>query len=98
MDKASFHLQEPQEVKKVLGLNSVETAIKLAISYKASDIHVKTNRETRIRIKKELKKTDVRVTEQELYDFCRKYMPGDEAIIQSFIDKKIFLNSREVPV
>lgn len=90
MDKASFHLQEPQEVKKVLSLNSVETAIKLAISYKASDIHVKTNRETRIRIKKELKKTDVRVTEQELYDFCRKYMPGDESIIQSFIDKKIF--------
>lgn len=90
MDKASFFIQEPQEVKKPVTLNSVEMAIKLAINYKASDIHVKTNRETRIRIKKELKKTDVKVTEQELYDFCRKYMPNDIEEIDAFINKKTF--------
>ena len=93
LDKFNLNIEEPvvETPVKTMGLpNPVETAIKLAISYNASDVHVKSNRQSRIRIKKELKKTDVVSTKDDLYAFCYKYMPLDHAKIDKFKKKECF--------
>lgn len=91
LDKSSFSIEDTRSEKVEPALfNPVETAIKIAINYKASDVHVKSNRQTRVRVKTELKKTDVVATANDLYEFCKKYMPMDEAKIEDFKNKKIF--------
>ena len=74
LDKSSFSIEDTRSEKVEPALfNPVETAIKIAINYKASDVHVKSNRQTRVRVKTELKKTDVVATANDLYEFCKKY-------------------------
>ena len=93
MDKSLFNLQdttEPAAPQYRTVANPVEMAIRLAINHKASDVHVKSNRSTRLRIKTELKKTDVIANVDDVFEFCHKYMPQDTAKIESFKNKEIF--------
>ncbi len=70
--------------------NPVEVAIRLAINHQASDVHVKSNRATRLRIKTELKKTDVMASAEDLLEFCEKYMPQDHKKLKQFENHEIF--------
>lgn len=96
LDKSSFtiegNVEQPVDkaVKATSSFNPVERAIKLGITHNASDVHVKSNRATRIRIKKELKRTDVVASAEDLFAFCRKYMPLDHDKIERFEKKQIY--------
>ena len=89
-DKNNWNIDDSSLKANESIVNPVETAIRLAISHKASDVHVKSNRATRLRIKTELKKTDVMATADDLYAFCKKHMPQDIAKIDKFANKEIF--------
>lgn len=92
-DKTSLNLIEPHsEPSKEArcGASSVEKVIKAAIQHNATDVHIKSNRASRVRILTELKKTDVYATDQDLYDFCNKYMPMDRDKIERFKSREIF--------
>jgi twitching motility protein PilT len=91
LDKFSLELEQTtSEEKRTFLLNSVEKAIKMAIAHKASDVHVKSNRPSRLRIACELRKTDVSSTAEDIYDFCVKHMPMDIEKIEKFKNKEIF--------
>ena len=91
LDKSSFNIESSQRSSEpTSAANPVEVSIKIAINNKASDIHVKSNRPTRVRVKTELKKTDVKATVEDVYAFCRKYMPMDLKKIEQFQQKEIF--------
>jgi Tfp pilus assembly pilus retraction ATPase PilT len=92
LDKSTFNIEDShlEQNQSALAINPVEIAIKIAINHKASDVHVKSNRQTRVRVKTELKKTDVVASAEDVYAFCRKYMPMDIKKIESFQNKEIF--------
>ena len=91
LDKSSFNIESSQRsFEPTSAANPVEVSIKIAINNKASDIHVKSNRPTRVRVKTELKKTDVKASIEDVYAFCRKYMPMDLKKIEQFQNKEIF--------
>jgi twitching motility protein PilT len=92
LDKSTFNIEDShlEQNESALAVNPVEIAIKIAINHKASDVHVKSNRQTRVRVKTELKKTDVVASIEDVYAFCRKYMPMDIKKIEAFQNKEIF--------
>lgn len=96
-DKTILNLSELEE-KNTLNkpvqnrpvMDPVERIIKTAIKHQASDIHLKSNRVSRIRILTELKKTDMRATTEDIFKFCYAYMPMDHGRIDDFKEKRIF--------
>ena len=68
----------------------VEQAIYAAIQNKATDVHIKSNRPTRLRVMTVLKRTSLCATEKDVYDFCLKYMPHDTEKIERFKEREIF--------
>lgn len=68
----------------------VERAVYAAIQNKATDIHIKSNRCTRMRVMTVLKKTNLTATEEDIYEFCKKYMPFDSDKIDRFRTHDIF--------
>lgn len=92
LDKSVFKIEDPTSAqdKKDSNVNPVEVAIRLAINHNATDVHMKSNRAARVRIKTELKRTDVCATSNHIYDFCMKYMPMDHEKIISFKNKEIY--------
>ena len=68
----------------------IERVIYAAIQNKATDIHIKSNRCTRMRIMTVLKKTNLSATENDIYEFCQKYMPFDEDKIDRFKNHEIY--------
>ena len=86
LDKISLDFDNVNtESQKPAGLNPIEKAIKMAISHKASDVHVKSNRAARLRIACELRRTDVESTREDIFDFCVQYMPMDVEKIEKFL-------------
>lgn len=70
-------------------LTPVEKVIKAAIVHSATDVHIKSNRASRLRVLTELRKTDVKATDHDIYDFCIKYMPMDIKKIDRFKNREI---------
>ena len=92
-DKTSLNLVDPDQGSGKdphYLISPVERVIRAAIQHKATDIHIKSNRASRVRILTELKKTDVNASEQDIYEFCRKHMPMDIDKIEQFRNREIF--------
>ena len=53
---------------------NIEHLLNFAIENGASDVHIKTNRESILRIKKKLTKTNITIDEKELNDFINVYV------------------------
>lgn len=92
-DKASLNLVEPNQSSgkdSHCTVSPVEVVIKAAIQHKATDVHIKSNRPSRMRILTELKKTNIQATEQDIFKFCHKYMPMDHDKIELFQHRETF--------
>lgn len=59
--------------------DSIERLLKTAIEKGASDVHIKTNRESILRIKKKLVRTDITIDEIDLLSFIRLNTKANEA-------------------
>ena len=71
----------------------VENLILMAIKENASDVHAKTDRQSKLRIKtvlNEITDTRCRPKEDDLYAFCYKHMPADKERLDAFRRKQLF--------
>lgn len=71
-------------------ITNIEKAIVLGINHKASDIHIKSDRPTKIRVRCELKQTNVSSSADEILQFCRQMMPLDIEKVDAFANRKIY--------
>ena len=80
---ASYEFEDEAE-----RFDELEALLRAAIENKASDVHIVTNRESSLRIKEEIKKTDIKVTKSQLTSFCQLHTGGyNDKITQFNIDQ-----------
>lgn len=67
---------------------SLENLLDMAIDSDASDIHIKSNRNSILRVKGNIEKTNIDVSEDGIYEFIYKYIDGTHDKIKEFLNMK----------